>query len=51
MSGGLTKNSISWAWVAERAKFATKVPMPMPVSTPRGRRILLGTLTRKSLTA
>ena len=35
MSGGLTKNSMRWAWVAERAIVATKVPMPTPVSTSR----------------
>jgi hypothetical protein len=35
MSGGLTKNSMSWAWVAERAIVAAKVPMPTPVSTSR----------------
>jgi len=29
VSGGLTKNNMSWAWVAERAIVATK----MPVST------------------
>jgi len=28
ISGGLTKNSMSCPWVAERALVATKVPMP-----------------------
>ena len=32
-SGGLTKKLIIWVCVAERARVAMKVPIPMPVST------------------
>ena len=43
MSGGLTKNSMSWAWVAERAIVATKVPMAMPVSTQQAQAVTRST--------